>query len=163
MDGFTPQQPVVPQPPAQPPLKPLTDQDKNHWNAFVDYLEKTGYKGNTALDNRDTNMGKNLLERFNAQNKSNNITYNDINRVQQEIQNYRTNLVNQWKTGKMVAPDVKSEADIMPGLSAPDGWLGSKTSMHKFPVATLKTSDGSVKNYGVNTALFDKATGVGSK
>lgn len=143
------------------PTPPLTDAQRQEWNRFLDFTEKEGYKGSPLLDDRNKNLGLYLMQKYKTLNPKSTITYQDVPRVQSELQNYRTNLVNQWKSGKMVAsPDIKSEADIMAGLSPVDSWLGSKTSSHKFPIAVATTSTGQQQNYGTNVAQFDKDRGV---
>lgn len=135
---------------------PLTNDQKVHWNNFVDYLQKTGYKGSKALDNRNMAMGENLLAKFNQMNPGSQIRYEDVPMVQSELQKYRQDLVNRWKSGKAEGtPDIKTEDDIMGGLSPVDGWLGSKTSSYKFPTAVVTQSDGNKVNYGVDTKLYD--------
>lgn len=137
----------------------LTPSQKNQWNAFVDYMDKSGYKGSQLLDDKDKNLGQFMFDKFKQTTPGITLTYMDVPRVQQDLQNYRNNLVTQYKAGK-IAPDesIKSEDDIMAGLSPVDGWLGSKTSSHKFPVAMATSNvNGNVttKNYGTNVSQFD--------
>lgn len=143
------------------PVPPLTNQQKQDWNGFIDFVDKSGYKGNPVLDDRNQQLGSYLMQKYRSLNPKATITYQDVPRVQSALQEYRTNLVNQWKAGK-VAPmeGVKTEADIMPQLSEVDGWLGSKTSSHRFPVAVATNADGTKTNYGVNTAAYDKERGI---
>ncbi len=135
---------------------PISNDKKATWNAFIDYLDKAGYKGSTALDNRDTNLGKTLLAKFNKINPSAKLSYDDVPVVQSALQDYRQGLINKWKAGQAGAEGIKSVDDIMPGLSPVDGWLGSKTSSYRFPVATITHTDGTQQNFGVNTDLYDK-------
>lgn len=136
--------------------KTLTSVQKEHWNKFVDFLEKSGYKGNAELDNRDKTLGQDLLAKFNKQYPESQLSYQDVPLVQTELQNYRQQLVNKWKAGQASGDGIKDESEIMPGLSPVDGWLGSKTSSHRFPVATLTQTDGTKKDFGVNTDQYDK-------
>lgn len=135
----------------------LSVAQKQNWNNFVDYLDKAGYKGSADLDNRDTQLGKNLLTKYNTANPNAQINYEDVPAVQTELQNYRQALVNKWKAGAAsTTSGIKSEDEIMPGLSQVDGWLGSKTSSYKFPEATITHTDGTQQKLGVNTDLYDK-------
>jgi hypothetical protein len=138
------------------PAKPLTNEEKGVWNEFVDYLDKQGYKGSTALDNRNMALGQNLLNKFNSVRSGAKINYEDISRIQSELQDYRAQLVDKWKKGLAQSDQVKTENDIMPGLSKVDNWLGSKTSSYKFPTAVLKSSDGSVQNFGTDVNKYDQ-------
>lgn len=145
---------VVDGPGDQSPKFPIAK--KENWNRFIDYLEKAGYKGSTALDNKDTNLGKTLIAKYNSLYPKQAVNYEDVPAVQTELQNYRQSLVNKWKAGKANSDGVKSEDEIMPGLSQVDGWLGSKTSSYRFPSATLTHTDGTKQNFGVNTDLYDQ-------
>lgn len=141
--------------PKQPPLSPA---QKNDWNRFIDFVDKEGFKGNPTLDDKNKQLGNYLMQKFQSLNPKTTITYNDVPRVQQELQNYRTDVVNQWKANKSIVPDAKSEDEIMPGLSGVDGWFGSKTSSHKFPTATYsRTENGqtTTTNYGTDTQRYD--------
>ena len=139
---------------------PLTPQQKQQWNQFVDYLEKSGYKGSPLLDNKSTALGGKLIEQYKSANPNFSLGYDNVKDVQQDLQNYRDSLVNQYKQGKAVVDGVKSPDEIMFGISPVDGWLGSKTSNWKFPVATMTstTPKGTVvKDYGTDIAAYDAA------
>lgn len=139
---------------------PLTNAQKMQWNQYIDFMDKQGMKGNPALDDRSKQLGEFYFNRFKALNPGTTLVYQDVPRVQQALQDYRQNLINQWKSGKMQADGVKSEADIMGGISPVDGWLGSKTSSYKFPVAVATNGDGTQQNFGVNTQAYDAARGI---
>lgn len=146
------------------PLKPLSNAEKMMWNSYLEFMDKQGMKGNPALDDRNTNLGAFYFNKYKAMTPGFSLTYQDVPRVQADMQAYRDNLVNQYKSGKIAAtPDIKSDADIMPNLSSIDGWLGSKTSSHRFPVATATNSNGTTVNYGVNTQAYDQAQGLAPK
>lgn len=135
--------------------QPLSVNERDQWNGFIDYLQKTGMKGNPALDNRDTGLSQQVFDNYKAQNPHFTLNYNQVPQVQQDLQDYRNNVVQKWKANPGVA-DVKSADEIMPGLSPVDGWLGSKTSSHKYPVATIN-NNGIPQNFGTNTGAYDAA------
>lgn len=146
---------------APPALAPLTPTEKIQWNQYIDFMQKQGMKGNPALDNQNQNLGQFYFNRFKSSTPGISLTYQDVPRIQNDLNNYRTTLVDQYKKGLIVPDDsVKSEADIMPGLSKTDGWLGSKTSSYKFPVAMATNAQGQTTNYGVNTQAYDQARGL---
>jgi len=144
----------------QQPPPGLTPLQRAHWNMFVDYLDKQGVKGSPLLDQRDKNLGQYYFQKFASTNPGLSITYNDVPKIQQELQDYRANLINQWKAGKIQGDGIKTEDDIMPNLSGVDGWLGSKTSSYKYPTASATvTQNGKTTkvDYGTNTEAFDNA------
>ena len=149
---------AIPNPQQGPQAPPLTDKQKQDWNQFIDFTEKEGFKGNPILDDRDKHLGLYLMQKYKSMNPKSTITYNDVPRVQQELLDYKSHLVNQYKQGLIAPSDTikNPETDIMPDLSPRDGWLGSKTSSHKFPVAQATNADKSTTNYGTNTAAFDQ-------
>jgi len=139
----------------------LTPVQKQQWNQFIDYLDKTGYKGNTMLDDRDKNLGQFLFDKYRHETPGVTITYQDVPRIQQAMIDNRKEAVNLYKTGKAQF-DVNDESEIMPNLSAVDGWLGSKTSSHKFPVAMATINNkGKVTttNYGTDMDKYNKEHG----
>lgn len=140
-----------------PPAK-LTPAQKANWNKFVDFVAAQRMNNMGVLDQRNKQVGMSLLQKFNMANPSAALPTTIVPQVQQEIQDYRTNLINQWKAGKVAPIDgVKTEADIMPNASPVDGWPGSKTLTHRFPVATTAT-----KNYGTDVDSYDKDRGLAS-
>ncbi len=144
--------------PQQPPPG-LTPQQRMAWNMFIDYLDKQGVKGSPLLDQRDKNLGQYYFQKFASTNPGIPITYNDVPKIQAELQDYRTNLVNQWKSGKAKIDSIKTEDEIMPQLSAVDGWLGSKTSSYKYPVYTQSvTKNGNTATTDHGTNKFDEVS-----
>lgn len=139
-------------------VPPLTPEEKKQWNGFVDFLDKAGLKGSPMLDNRNTAMGAKLMEEYRKANPSFSLTYDRVKDVQGDLQTYRADMVDKFKNGKIVVEGVKSEEEIMPGLSSVDGWLGSKTSSWKFPTALLTESSGANKNFGVDISAYEAAT-----
>ena len=147
----------------KPTYAPLSIPERENWNKFIDFVDSKGLKGHPSLDKRDQSVGMGLIQQYNQLNPKAPIDPNYVPRVQADLQNYRTNVVNQWKAGKIVPQAgqvIRTEADIMPNISPIDGWLGSRTSSYKYPAASANNSDGTVTNYGVNTEKFDKDRGI---
>lgn len=134
----------------------LNPNERAQWNAYIDYLEKKGMKGNPALDNRDTGLSQQLFNEYKAQNPSFSLTYDRVPAVQQDLQDYRGQLVNKWKANPTIIPGVKSADEIMSDLSPVDSWLGSKTSSHKYPVAMLN-NNGTQQNFGTDIDKYNAA------
>lgn len=142
--------------------QPLDDNTKNKWNKFLDFVEANKMKGSPLLDQRNKSVGMTLLQKFNMNNPKDALPLDIIPKVQQSLQDYRNNLVNQWKAGKMQA-DIKSPDEIMSGISPVDGWPGTKTLSSRFPTAsvTIVTPDSTTKkNYGTDTQKFDTDRGL---
>jgi hypothetical protein len=142
---------------------PISNIQKTAWNDYIDYLDKKGMKGNPALDNRDTGLSQQLFNDYKAKNPNFTLTYDQVPQVQRELQDYRADIVNRWKQNPSLIPDAKNENEIMPDLSIADGWLGSKTSSHKYPVAMINNSDGTVHNFGTNLSAYDAAMAKSKK
>ncbi len=48
--------------------KPLTPQQRQEWNNYVDWLEKKGYKGSPLLDKKETGLATGLFNQFKKEN-----------------------------------------------------------------------------------------------
>lgn len=145
---------------------PLTPEEKGKWNKFIDFVGANKMTGSPLLDQRNKSIGMGLLQKFNMSNPKDALPLDVVPRVQADLQDYRTNLVNQWKAGK-ISPnaDVKTEADVMPGISPVDGWPGTKTLSSKFPTASVTITtpvSKTVKDYGTDTESYDKDHGLSS-
>lgn len=141
------------------PPKGLSPDDKNRWNKFVEYVAKQGQANNPQLDQRNKQLGMSLLQRFNYANPQDALPMDIVKNVQQEIHNYRTDLVNKWKKDPTVINEpIKDESEIMSKISPVDGWPGTLTLSHKFPVGTLtEVKDGkkTVQNFGTDLSKYD--------
>lgn len=145
------------------PNPPLTADTKSRWNKFIDFVANQKMAGNPTLDQRNKQVGMGLLQKFNFANPQQALPLNIVPQVQQEMQDYRNNLVQNWKAGKAQVDGVKSENDIMPSLSKVDGWPGTLTLAQKFPVAqaTVTTPSGTAtKNYGTDLAQYNSDRGI---
>lgn len=136
----------------------LTPQEKENWNKFIQFVADQKMTGHPDLDRRDKSVGLGLLNHFNQMYPNAKLDPAIIPRVQQELQDYRANLIKQWKGGK-IQTDAKDESEVMPNLSPVDGWPGTRTLSHRFPVATMTNPDKSVTNFGTNIDAYDKSIG----
>lgn len=145
------------------PKKPLTPADKANWNKFIDFVKMQNMAGNPQLDQRNKQLGMALLQKYNYSNPQQALPMDVVPRVQQDLQDQRAQLVSQFRSGKgNFTPDVKSEDDIMSGISPVDGWPGSKTLAHKFPVAQAVTVDNgkkTVQDFGTDMQAYANAKG----
>jgi hypothetical protein len=113
------------------PIQPLTSQQRSDWNAYIDWLEKKGYKGSTELDKQSTGLAKSLLEQYRKEYPKTSISYDNIRQVQMEMQNLRKNVQDFEK--RRNNPNAEN---LMNGVSDVDGWPGSRTTSFKFPMMT---------------------------
>lgn len=105
------------------PPKPLTPQQRKEWNAYVDYVDKRGYKGSPLLDKRETGLATSLFNEFKKQNPNTTISLNDIASVQTEMQNLAK--AAQAFEARRGNPNATA---VMSGTSKVDSWPGSKTT-----------------------------------
>lgn len=138
----------------------LTPEQKANWNKFIDFVQAQRMSNMNVLDQRNKQIGMTLLQKYNMSNPKQTLPIDIVPTVQGELQNYRNDLVNQWKAGKVQGDGIKTENDIMPNISPVDGWPGSKTLTSKFPLAQAVTPTPAgtqvTKAYGTDTDAFDK-------
>ena len=127
----------------EPVKKQFTQEDRDYWNGFVDYVDKKGYKGSTELDKKDLGLSKKLFEEYSGGTKK----YEEfVPSAQGAMSQYREESLKQIRSGAVAYKG--KEEDFMPGLSTVDGWAGSKTTSWKFPVNKIKgtTKENTVYN-----------------
>lgn len=110
------------------PIAPLTPKQMQDWNRYVDYLELKGYKGSKDLDKKETGLAKKLLEDFRKEYPDASITYDDVKKVQIEMQKLKDQA-----QGFAARRNDPNATKIMAGVSQVDGWPGAKTTSFKFP------------------------------
>lgn len=145
----------------QPPG--LTPAQKASWNKFIDFVAMQKMANNPILDQRNKQVGMSLLQKYNYTNPNDVLPTDIVPKVQQELQDYRTDLVNKWKSGKAVIDGAKKEEEVMPNLSVVDGWPGTKTLSSKFPNATMTTTTPkgtTIKDYGTDIEAYNKDRGL---
>lgn len=147
-------QPTTPQPPAD-----LSAADKTKWNLFIDFVAANKMNGAPVLDQRNKQVGMSLLQQFNMANPKNALPTNIIPQVQQSLQNYRNSQIPLIKSGQVKIDGVTDpDKQYMAGISAVDGWPGTKTLSSRFPVAkevlTTPTAT-TVKDFGTDLASYN--------
>lgn len=141
-----------------PKAPPLSPQQMSDWNRYVDWLEKKGYKGSKELDKKETGLARKLLEDFRKETPDVTITYEDVPKVQSEMQKL-ADAARSFETRR----GNPNASKIMSGVSKLDGWPGSRTTAFRFPdMMQQQFQNGALveqKELGlVNSAL--KPTGV---
>ncbi len=113
--------------------------------------------GHPSLDQRNMQVGMGLLGQFNKAYPNQALPPEIIPQVQQDLQDYRTEMLGRIKAGK--AQFEGKPEDFMGGISPVDGWPGTKTLSTKFPawIDTQTTPSGTTTiNNGPNYGAYDK-------
>ena len=129
---------------------PLTPQQRKEWNAYVDWIEKKGYKGSPLLDKRDTGLASNLFNQFKKENPNVTLSLDHIKSVQTEIENL-ANAARNFEARR----NNPNAANIMQGTSKVDGWPGSKTTSFKFPTMEKEEYNNSKLTARTNYGLLN--------
>ena len=153
-----PGDPITPPAPQAPKgYAPLSVQQRQDWNSFLDYLDKKGVGGSKDLDARDKSLGLSYFKQYLKENPKSTITPDIIPQVQ-----YDQYLIRKGDSFNGLGPE--QMAYLRKGLTRPDGtspylsrpvsdvdgWLGSLTSKQYYPTARRGTNlDGSF-DFGVN-------------
>jgi hypothetical protein len=117
--------------------KPVDNRLREHWNQYVDWLEKKGMKGSPALDKGD--LGGKMIDIYRMENPTTLVSRQSIVPIQNEFSKYRQYTLNEIRNKRAeLAPGVKEE-DFMKNLSIVDNIPGQRTTSFKFPDEYLKT------------------------
>lgn len=147
------------------PTKPITSNDRQFWNGFVDYVAQKGYAGSPRLDERNTKLSRMLFDEYNKLNNGSYAYDTFIPSIQREIANYRNNAINEIKKNNLRVTnddgslykgkieDYDFDNNYMKGLSNVDGWAGSLTTSWKFPKAYLEKGG---KTTEIDNTLYKK-------
>ncbi len=134
------------QSPAPEPAKtPVTDDLKQHWNDYVDWLDKKGMKGKPELDSNG--LGFKMLEQYKKENPGTLISKETVLPVQKEFQRYRENRIAELRAHKGMVNDryvtpTENLDWFMQDLSQDDGYPGQKTTSWKSPAAFMNMPNG---------------------
>lgn len=129
---------------------PLTPQQRQEWNAYVDWLEQKGYKGSPLLDKKDTGLADGLFNQFKKENPSVTLSLDHVKSVQNEMQSLATSA--QEFEARRNNPNA---ANIMQGTSKVDGWPGSKTTSFKFPSMVKEETNNGLLTARTNYGIID--------
>ncbi|HEY0980377.1 MAG TPA: hypothetical protein VGE18_03140 [Candidatus Paceibacterota bacterium] len=133
--------------------KVVTDQLREDWNDYVDWLEEKGLKGAATLDEGD--LGLKMIEEYRAEHPETTVSNETVGQIQEEFAKYRTWALDQIKQGKAAFAPGVTEETFMKNLSDSDGYAGQLTTKKKFPAAYIqKTIGGATRT--VKYAEFSK-------
>ncbi len=128
----------------------LTPQQRKEWNAYVDFVEKKGYKGSPLLDKKETGLATGLFNQFKKENPSVTLSLDHVKSVQSEMQNL-ANAARDFEI-RRGNPNAKN---IMQGTSPVDGWPGSKTTSFRFPDMEKTTYNNNVLTSHQNLGILN--------
>jgi hypothetical protein len=157
LTGGNPDNPSAAAPPSG--YKPSNVDQRNRWNAFLDFLDKKGMGGNTELDKRDRTRGLELLNEFNRINPKMKVDPAFIPTAQ-----YESQLIRKQKSFPGLTPEQSAYAfkQLSPQylnrpISEVDNWLGSYTSKQYYPTFIRKGGNvGPDTNFGTDFEGFSR-------
>lgn len=120
-----------------PTPAPVTNEQRQGWNQYVQFLKKRGIAGDPKLDTNG--LGKNLFNQYLKENPNSPLTPDSIIPIQHDFANYRQWAINNIKAGKGAFADGTNEDNFMKELSRVDGYPGQYTTRHEFPKEYLQT------------------------
>lgn len=121
------------------PTISVSNKVRQDWNAFIDFLESKGIKGNPQLDSNK--LGNQYLNEFIKENPKTSLSESLIVPIQNDFQNYRKFALERIKKGEAKFGIGVNEDNFMKNLSNVDGIVGQYTSQVKFPPEYLQTLD----------------------
>jgi hypothetical protein len=121
------------------PKPQITNQHRADYNAYIDFLRSKGVAGNKVLDSNK--VGKKYLADYIAANPNTSLSEDLVAPIQSDFQNYKQYALNQVRLGKAVFNSGVNADNFMQDLSSEDGWVGSRTSLHKFPTEYMRYVD----------------------
>lgn len=137
-------------------LPPITNQNRNDWNLFVDWLEKKGVKGKAELDSNE--LGNKYLAQYIKETPTTSLTVDLIKPIQNDFQDYRTFAINEVKNKRGNFGVGVDESNFMKNLSNIDGLIGQYTSQVKFPLEYMK-----FRNKGTQDVIRTDTIGYSTK
>jgi hypothetical protein len=150
------EKPIKPMPP--PNYTPLSVQQRNDWNAFLDYLANEKIGGSAELDKRDMSLGLTYLNKYKKINPKTTITPDLIPNVQ-----YDQYLLRKGDSFNGLTPEQMkymrnglNPAYLAREVSPVDSWLGSITSKLYYPQARRGDNHGNSYNFGTDIESYVK-------
>lgn len=117
--------------------KQVTNQQRQDWNQYIQYLQKRKLAGDPSLDTN--NLGKNMLAKYIKENPNTSLTVDSVIPIQKDFANYRQWAIDNIKKGKGEFAPGTNEGNFMQELSRVDGIPGQYTTRHQFPKEYLST------------------------
>jgi len=132
------------------PPQSLTPQQRREWNAYIDFLDKKGYKGSPLLDKKETGLATGLFNQFKKENPNTTISLDHVKAVQSEMEALAQNV-----RGFEARRGNPNADKLMQGTSKIDNWPGSKTTSFKFPDMDKTTYNNSVLTSRQNLGILN--------
>lgn len=118
------------------PTNTITNQNRQDWNNYIDYLKTKGLAGNPLLDKGG--FGVQVLQDYIKNNPNTSLTVDMVKPIQSDFSNYRNFALDQVKQNKAAFAPNTNETNFMTELSKLDNYGGSLTTKHKFPLQYMQ-------------------------
>ena len=126
----------------------LTSEQMDRWNRLISYSKQKGYSGMAELDHNPA-LRQKVFAEYNKANPDSTVSLDMVKQVQDEIQNYKSKVLQAMSTGGAKGSEGVNPSNFMKGISQVDGIFGSKTSSWQFPQAYMvDRATGEKKNLG---------------
>jgi hypothetical protein len=145
--------------------KRRTKEQREAWNAMLNYAEEKGIAGKTELDDRNKNMSVSFLQEWNKAHPDKAISPEEIQYFQYELRGINDGYFPQVTTskpeyaqiwGERMYKDKFNESFIQRQRSQPDNWFGSLTSREYYPQYEFVQGDKKIE-YGVDYDKYAEA------
>ena len=115
----------------------ITNQLRNDWNNYVQWLESKHLKGDASLDHNG--KGIQMLLEYIKEHPGTSLSVDKVDDIQEEFRRYREWSLAEIKSGRSAFGTGVTEQNYMARLSDADGIPGQYTTQHSFPESYLKT------------------------
>lgn len=115
-------------------IRPLSAQERQDWNDFLDFVKAQGYEGSEKLNTGSDALARKLFAEYKKLHPETTMEYGIVASVQHDMQQLKENVQSFAKRKN----DPNAE-NLMKDASKVDGWFGSQTSKYKYPQMLMNT------------------------
>lgn len=142
-----------------------TKEQREAWNAMLDYAQEKGIAGKPDLDDRNKNLSLSFIQEWNKTHPNQAVSPEEIQYFQHELRSINEGTFPQLVTskpeyaqiwGERMYKDKFNSAFIQRQRSQADNWFGSLTSQQYYPQYEFVQGDKKI-NYGVDYDKYAEA------
>lgn len=130
----------------------LTQKHFQDFNDFNKFVESQGHKGDPQLDHNPA-LRNQLLTDFKKANPNTSFDYSILGKLQDVLQNSKTNAISEIKSGKAAFANGVNPDNILKNISKTDSIYGQKTSSYNIPGSFLTTTQLDANNKVLNRVI----------